>query len=189
LSLTNPDGRRIGIVLRTERGLYRVSRKLLQAWNTVRDVDEAATVEKVSLKELHRRMGHIAPTATKALISRGLVTGIALTNSPVTLDTCLSCVYGKATRQPVLPVHEGEHATVYGAEVRSDVWGPSPVATLQGRQYYVSFTDNYSCETILYLLGQKSGVFTAYWSTRLGARSSVVSSTSKCSTRTGAANI
>jgi transposase InsO family protein len=162
LSLTNPNGRRIGVVPRTERGLYRISRKLLQVWHTARDVDEVAAVEKVSLEELHRRMGHIAPNAAKALISKGLVTGIALTNSPATLDTCPSCVYGKATRQPVLPVREGDRATVYGAEVHSDVWGPSPVATLRGRRYYVSFTDDYSRETVLYLLGQKSGVFAAY---------------------------
>ena len=53
--------------------------------------------------------------------------------------------------------------TEYGAEVHSDVWGPSPVATLRGHHYYASFMDDYSRKTVLLLLGQKSGTFAAYW--------------------------
>jgi len=107
-------------------------------------------------------MGHIAPSATKSLVTKGLITGIVLKDSPEVLSTCQSCVYGKATRQPIPSVREGDCATQYGAEVHSDVWGLSPVTTLRGRRYYASFTDDYSCETVLFLLGQKSGTFAAY---------------------------
>ena len=44
----------------------------------------------------------------------------------------------------------------------SDIWGPAPIETLGGRQYYVMFADNYSCLTYLCILCQKSEMFLAY---------------------------
>jgi len=52
--------------------------------------------------------------------------------------------------------------TIYGGEIHTDVWGPSKITTLGGQHYYVSFTDDYSRETHLYMLKQKSEVFTKY---------------------------
>ena len=36
--------------------------------------------------------------------------------------------------------------------VRSDVWGPSPIISSNGNQYYVSFIDDFSKLTWLFLL-------------------------------------
>jgi transposase InsO family protein len=43
--------------------------------------------------------------------------------------------------------------------VHSDVCGPMSVASLSGYVYYVSFIDDYSCKTWIYLLKAKNEVF------------------------------
>ncbi len=32
----------------------------------------------------------------------------------------------------------------FGAEVHTDLWGPSPVASMGGRKYYITFTDDHT---------------------------------------------
>jgi hypothetical protein len=46
-------------------------------------------------------------------------------------------------------------ATVFGQEIWSDLWGPPKVSTLGGRKYFVSFTDDYSQWTTVFLLWSK----------------------------------
>ena len=43
-----------------------------------------------------------------------------------------------------------------------DMWGPSPVESLGGKIYYISFTDYKTRYTKLSLLTPKSGAFEAY---------------------------
>jgi hypothetical protein len=50
----------------------------------------------------------------------------------------------------------------FGGEVHSDLWGPAPIATKAGKHYYISFTDDKTCLTHLYLLQNKSDAFTSY---------------------------
>jgi hypothetical protein len=162
LEIHNPDGHRIGVIPCTERGLYRIVTPAPYRPIGFRDIDETASVEKVTLGELHRRMGHIATNVVKHLVVKGLVTRIRLKDSPEPFTHCNLCVYAKAQRQSIPDIREGPHATEYGAEVHSDVWGPSKIATLAGRRCYVSFTDDFTHETHLYLLKKKSEVFGIY---------------------------
>ena len=78
------------------------------------------------------------------------------------LEFCKSCIYAKATHKPVAKAHEGECASTFGEEVHLDLWGPAPVATLWGCCYYVSFTDDKTQHTSLYLLWQKSDTLATY---------------------------
>ena len=43
--------------------------------------------------------------------------------------------------------------------VHSDVCGPMSTMSLSGYAYYVSFIDDYSCKTWIYLLKEKNEVF------------------------------
>jgi hypothetical protein len=52
--------------------------------------------EVLTVEELHRRMGHIAPEAAKCMVSTGSVIGIELDSSS-TIVSCDSCEYAKAT--------------------------------------------------------------------------------------------
>ena len=52
--------------------------------------------EVVTLEELHRQMGHIAPMAVKRMLDDGAVDGVELDGSS-TLSSCKSCEYAKMT--------------------------------------------------------------------------------------------
>jgi len=51
-----------------------------------------------------------------------------------------------------------------GVEVHTDMWGTSPVKSLGGKLYYISFTDDKTCYMCMYLLALKSEWFRAYLS-------------------------
>ena len=75
---------------------------------------------------------------------------------------CESCVYAKATQKSVLKAREGECAKKFGEEVHSDLWGPAPVKSKGGKRYYITYTDDCTCLTHLYLLCAKSDAFDSY---------------------------
>ena len=49
-----------------------------------------------------------------------------------------------------------------GDKIYSDVWGPSRHLTTDKKSYYVSFIDDYSRESVIYLMSSKDQVFTKY---------------------------
>lgn len=49
-----------------------------------------------------------------------------------------------------------------GEEVYSNLWGPALVKTTNKKKYFISFTDNYSRYTIIYLIPKKSYTFESY---------------------------
>ena len=53
-------------------------------------------------------------------------------------------------------------ASNIGDEVHSDVWGPSPIQTIGGCEYYTTYTDDNSAFSHIYLLRHKSETFDAY---------------------------
>ena len=153
-TIRNGSGTTIGQIPQSGKGLYKL----------VRDDGESAlaATEKLTLMELHRRMGHISPAIAKRLVENGLVTGVRVDESSGETVFCESCIYAKATRKPVAKEREGERASEFGGEVHSDLWGPSPVATLNGRRYYVTYTDDKTRLTYIYLLRQKSDTLASY---------------------------
>ena len=81
LDLTSPQGDRIGHVPRMQARLYKV----------VHTLDSANAVEPMSIMELHRRLGHIAVSSARKLVSSGAIIGVELdTNSQETeCDACI----------------------------------------------------------------------------------------------------
>jgi hypothetical protein len=53
-------------------------------------------------------------------------------------------------------------AQAFSKEIHSDLWGPSPVATIGGHKYYVTFMDEYTWYMHLDLLKTKNQTFAAY---------------------------
>jgi transposase InsO family protein len=76
--------------------------------------------------------------------------------------SCDSCEYGKAHRKTIGKEREAPQPSEIGDEVHSDVWGPSPVPTINGREYYTTFTDGKSRYSGLNLLRAKYENFKAY---------------------------
>lgn len=157
--IRDPDGARVGSVPKNSKGLYRVVHESVDP--SAGDSVNAATTHLTPMA-FHRRMGHIAPAVAKRLVKDGFVTGISLDTSSGEPTFCESCTYAKSRRQAIPKTRQGERATAFGQEIHSDVWGKAPVESIGGRQYYVSFTDDYSRLTSVYLLRKKSETFDAY---------------------------
>jgi hypothetical protein len=78
--------------------------------------------ETLMLNQLHRRMGHASIQVIRDLVTHGMVTGLRLEYTPTgKLFFCESCMYGKATQKSVSKICEGEHATIFGGEIHSDL--------------------------------------------------------------------
>ena len=91
-----------------------------------------------SLALWHSRLGHASSSQVQQLASRGLLGSVSKDNFD-----CTSCQLGK---QPALSFNNSESISNSIFElIHSDVWGPSPVGSIGGSQYFVIFIDNYSC--------------------------------------------
>jgi Integrase core domain. len=78
------------------------------------------------------------------------------------MKTCDACAHVKSTRKPIRKEREKPQAKAIGDKVHSDLWGPTPVRTPQHKEYYVSFMDDYSWYTHLYLIQHKDDTFEVY---------------------------
>jgi transposase InsO family protein len=151
LELFSPRGKRVARIPQTTRGLY-----------CTNHIEESAnSIETISIMELHRRMGHIAPASARALVEKGLVTGIRLDPDSREAD-CEACLFARATRKPIPKVCIRPRAQSFGDEVHSDVWGPSSIATKRGCRYFVTFTDDATRYTVTYLMRTKAEAFGSY---------------------------
>ena len=110
-------------------------------------------VKQMSIDELHKRMGHVNHDDLRHMVEKGMVTGIDLDMSSKP-GFCETCVKAKATRKPFLKESVTEHKT-YGDKVVADVWGPAPVKSIRGKEYYLLFKDLFSCKERIYFLKQK----------------------------------
>jgi hypothetical protein len=148
------EGECVGQVPKNPKGLYRVEH----------EADSAnITTEAITLDQFHRRMGHISPRIAQKLVDDKFVTGVRLSKTQSGNPFfCESCVYAKATRKPVAKEREGDRAKDFAAEVHSDLWGPAPVATKGRKRYYVTFIDNKTRLTNIYLLAKKSDTLESY---------------------------
>ncbi|XP_031257121.1 uncharacterized protein LOC116115112 [Pistacia vera] len=96
----------------------------------------------------HQRLGHPHLAVLHKVVSQF--------NKPVTVSTsfCASCRFGKqcqtnfpsSIRKSLQPLEL----------VNLDVWGPAPIASIEGYKYYVHFVDDYSNFTWIYPLKAKS---------------------------------
>jgi Reverse transcriptase (RNA-dependent DNA polymerase) len=75
---------------------------------------------------------------------------------------CTACAKAKPTRKPVPQKREGPRATKFGEKVHSDVWGPANPQSYDGKEYFVSFTDDHNRWTYLVPMARKSEAFRCY---------------------------
>jgi len=128
-------------------------------------------------------MGHISPDVAQKLVKQGMVSGVQLEYAPTGKPFfCASCIYAKATRKSVLKLREGKRAEVCGGEVHSDLWGKAPVESRGGKRYYVTFINDKTPLTHLYLLRTKDEApkaykqFEAWAEMQMGAKIKVLNS-------------
>ena len=116
----------------------------LQLYKVVHDGPELTCVaeDMVTWTELHHQMGHVSQGVAKQLAEKGLVTRVHIDTASGDDVFCESCIYAQAMRKPIAKAHEGEQSMEFRGEIHTDLWGPEPVTTIKGRNYYISFTDD-----------------------------------------------
>ena len=151
--IISPAGKQIGCIPANEHGLFRVEHAYAAAVTT--------PVERVDIHTLHRRLGHISADAIRALIRNHAIEGIDLIDdgSPIICD---SCEHAKMTRKIILKERKAPPAKRFGDEVHTDLWGPSPINSLGGRRYYITFTDDATRFTVANVLRTKDEALNAY---------------------------
>ncbi|CAL9024197.1 unnamed protein product [Prunus brigantina] len=104
----------------------------------------------------HRRLGHPSFSYMKHLIP-DLFSGFK--DSDFTCDTC---ILAKSHRVPY-PLSTNKCTTPFTL-IHSDVWGPSPITAPSGVRWFVTFIDDCTRMTWLYLLKNKNEVFSRFQS-------------------------
>lgn len=93
----------------------------------------------------HARLGHPSPKKLHQALKTFLPS-----NSHILSSTCNSCFLNKSHK---LPFHESSIKTSTPLElIFSDVWGPSPITSVNGYRYYLIFVDHFTRYSWLYPL-------------------------------------
>ncbi|KRZ49861.1 Retrovirus-related Pol polyprotein from transposon TNT 1-94 [Trichinella nativa] len=108
--------------------------------------------QKEVVAEWHRRMGHRDPEAIRKLNKEKLANGIDICKCDAEND-CEICLTGKMTSTPFPKV--ANRAKKQVELIHSDRCGPMPTATPSDHRYMMTFIDDYSRFTVVYLLKTK----------------------------------
>ena len=133
-------------------------RKIGTLYMTSSPRDTIAVVEANTDASLwHRRLCHISGKGMKMLLSKEKLPELKSSN----LDMCESCILGKQKNVSFLKTGRTPKAEKLEL-VHIDLWGPSPVASLEGSKYYITFINDSSRKVWVYFLKNKSDVFETF---------------------------
>nr|CAN62498.1 hypothetical protein VITISV_000081 [Vitis vinifera] len=105
----------------------------------------------------HHKLGHMSEKGMKMLLSKGKLPEL----KSIDFDMCESCILGK--QKNVSFFKTGRTLKAEKLElVHTDLWGSSPVASLGGSRYYITFIDDSSRKVWVYFLKNKSDVFETF---------------------------
>lgn len=86
-----------------------------------------------------------------------MVTGLDLKNKESVLKFCEPCVYGKQTRKPFPTVNERRSKRPLEL-IHTDVCGKIEPIAWDGSKYFVTFIDDFTHFTVVYVIEKKSEV-------------------------------
>ncbi|KAJ0494593.1 putative RNA-directed DNA polymerase [Helianthus annuus] len=105
----------------------------------------------------HQRLGHMGEKGMKMLVARGKLPELKKVKS----EFCEPCVFGK--KKKVSFAKTGKAPKAQKLElVHTDVYGPTPVASVGGAHYYVTFIDDSTRKVWVKFLKHKSDVFNTF---------------------------
>ena len=119
-------------------------------------ISVAAAISSLpSLAFWHSRLGHAPSFWVQQLTFKGLLDSVSKDNFD-----CTSCQLGK---QPVLHFNNSESISNSIFElIHSNVWGPSPVASIGESRYFVVFIDDYSHYSWIFPMKSRSEILPIY---------------------------
>lgn len=143
--------------------IYNANREVIATGSLVDNMYKLDTYEKIDFACAaknetvlwHRRLGHIGFSNMSFLKN---VQGVKL-NSIENIN-CETCLEGKQSRSPFKS--EGTRAKKLLEIIHSDVCGPMSVNSLGGKRYFVTFIDDCSRKTFVYMLRKKSEVYDCF---------------------------
>ncbi|KAJ0799808.1 putative RNA-directed DNA polymerase transcription factor Lambda-DB family [Helianthus annuus] len=115
-----------------------------------------STCPKASFELWHSRLGHVNFDIVSLLKTNGCLSFTSVLPKP---GLCSPCELAKAKRQPFS--YNNKRASLPLEIIHCDLWGPSPIKSVDNFVYYVAFIDDYSRFTWLYPLRAKSDFFNA----------------------------
>ncbi|KAJ9707045.1 hypothetical protein PVL29_002162 [Vitis rotundifolia] len=101
---------------------------------------------------IHSRLGHPSLSKFQKMVPRF---------SSLSSLACESCQLGKHTRVS-FPKRLNNRAKSPFTLVYTDIWGPCRTASTLGFQYFVTFSDNYSRRTWLFLMKNRAELFSIF---------------------------
>jgi hypothetical protein len=111
---------------------------------------------KPSVVRWHHRLGHASSPVVQRVLSEN---NLSFSKEKLDESVCDACQKAKSHQ---LPFPKSVSVSKAPLElIFSDVWGPAP-SSIGRFKYYVSFIDDYSKFTWLYLLKNKSDVFSKF---------------------------
>lgn len=116
-----------------------------------------------NLELWHRRYGHLNARSLQKLLCGELVSGMKLpgSNQDKSVIVCEPCVIGKQTRKP-FAVREERRSSRVLELIHSDVCGPVSPVGVHGEKYFVTFVDDWSHFTMVFLIQSKDEVFECF---------------------------
>lgn len=111
----------------------------------------------------HKRLGHIGKNKFLELKNKEMVDNVDEINKIIPNDElCEACINGKQTRLSFNKEKDKSYVKRPLLNVHSDVCGPITPSTVNNKNYFVLFVDEYTHYCVTYLLMYKSDVFSAF---------------------------
>ena len=86
---------------------------------------------------MHHLLGYASSSRVQQLTSKGLLSSVSIDN--------FNCTSSQLEKQLALPFNNSESISNSIFElIHSNIWGPFPVASIDGSRYFVVFIDDYS---------------------------------------------
>ena len=105
----------------------------------------------------HARLGHVSSSIISILNKQGSLSLSSLLPNP---PLCISCQKAKSHALP-FSTNDSHSNDILGL-IHCDLWGPAPIKSISGYQYYVIFIDDHSRYTWFYPLKHKNDFYPTF---------------------------
>lgn len=131
--------------------------------NIDRSCSHVCNVNQNNYNLWHQRLGHISKSKFIELQRNKMINDISEIDAVTPTDAlCEPCINGKQARLPFNQSKDKSHIKRPLYVVHSDVCGPITPPTVDNKNYYVLFVDQYTHYCVVYLIMNKSDVFNAF---------------------------
>ena len=107
----------------------------------------------------HFRFSHLNFSGLKLLSTAGMVRGLSAINPRSHI--CEVCIIGKQARLP-FPSEKSWRVDAPLQLIHTDICEPIDFVSLGGNRYFITFIDDFSRKLWVYILKEKSDVFTTF---------------------------